>query len=107
MAGETSRDAAERELKEELGVHLSFKQRIPSLTLSYEDGFDDIYLIREDIDPDQVVMQEEEVQAVRYADENEVLQMMGEGKFIPYHPSLIDLLFFLKDFLSAHNFKLG
>ena len=97
-AGETSRDAAERELKEELGIDLSFRERIPSLALSYEDGFDDIYLIQADIGPDQVVMQEEEVQAVRYADENEILQMMGEGKFIPYHPSLLDLLFFLKDY---------
>lgn len=97
-AGETSREAAERELREELGISLSFKERIPSLTLSYADGFDDIYLVRADIDPGKIVMQEDEVQAVRYADENEILQMMGEGKFIPYHPSLIDLLFFLKDY---------
>ena len=43
--GDTSQTAAERELFEELGLSLSFEGRRPQLTVPFEVGFDDYYLI--------------------------------------------------------------
>ena len=60
-------------------------------------GFDDIYTIIEDIDIDNLVLQPEEVQAVKWADEDEIINMIDKGIFIPYHKDLIKLLFFMRN----------
>ena len=72
--GETSSVAAMRETAEELGLHLPIADMRPKLTIHFEDGFDDIYLL----------------------DENTILQMIQEGRFIPYHEAYIRLLFTMR-----------
>ncbi|MCF0229579.1 MAG: NUDIX domain-containing protein [Parasporobacterium sp.] len=97
LAGETSQQAMGRELKEELGLVHDFTDTRPRLTLTYSEGFSDIYILVTDPDPDDIRLQEEEVEEVIWADKDTVLRMIREGMFIAVYPSLIDLLFDLKD----------
>ena len=42
-------------------------------------------------------LQYEEVAQVKWATQEEVHQMLDDGTFIPYHKSLIDLLFDMRE----------
>lgn len=97
VSGDTSRTAAEREVLEEIGYRINLEKHRPVLTIHFEHGFDDIYTIIEDIDIDNLVLQPEEVQAVKWADEEEIINMIDKGIFIPYHKDLIKLLFFMRN----------
>lgn len=93
ISGESSRTAAEREVAEELGLSLSLDNERPRLTIHFDVGFDDIYCVRADIDLNCLKLQHEEVKAVKWATKEEILSMTESGDFIPYHKSLIEMLF--------------
>ncbi len=84
IAGDTSSQAAEREVYEELGLKLDLSNVRPDFTISFPNGFDDYYLVRKDVELSELVLQETEVQRVKWADKDEVLRMEEEGTFIPY-----------------------
>jgi len=84
IVGETSSQAAVRELKEELGLNLDLSNEMPKFTINFQEGFDDYYLIKADVDVLNMILQQEEVQTVKWADKEEVLKMQHEGTFIPY-----------------------
>ena len=92
--GENSQTGAERELLEELGIYVDLHDKAPNLTLTFNGGFDDHYILHRDLNIDDLKLQYEEVQAAKWATKEEVLAMIDSGKFIPYHKSLIELLFF-------------
>ncbi len=102
VSGDTSQVAAEREVAEEIGYELSLAGVRPALTINFDDGFDDFYLVQRDLDMTTLKLQYEEVQAVKWASKDEILKMIEEETFIPYHPSLIDLLFFMRNQKGAH-----
>lgn len=93
VANETSQMAMERELKEELGLALSFQNMRPQLTLNTENAFDDIYVIRCGVDLKDLTLQKEEVMEVKWANRDEIFQMMIQHEFIPYPLGLIQLYF--------------
>lgn len=93
ITGDTSQTAAERELYEEIGLKLDFQQVRPHLTINFEHGFDDIYLIEENVQLHTLALQYEEVQNVKWASKEEILTMIQNREFIPYYESLIHLLF--------------
>lgn len=101
IIGDTSSMAAERELKEELSISVSFKNITPSLTINFEKGFDDIYLIEKDVNISKLKLQYEEVKNVKWANKNEIMRMINKGTFIPYHKGLVDLLFYLRNHTGA------
>ncbi|WP_170075592.1 NUDIX hydrolase [Paraclostridium dentum] len=103
ISGDTSQLAAEREVYEEIGYKLSLDGIRPSLTINFDKGFDDIYLIQKDIDISKLKLQYEEVQSVKWVSKEEILSMIDEEIFIPYHKSLIDLLFFMRTSKNAHT----
>lgn len=103
VAGDSSRSAAERETREELGLSVDLSAVRPTLTIHWEHGFDDYYVLTADVDPGSLHLQYEEVQTVRWASLEEILEMIDGGQFIPYAKSLIELLFFRKDHRSAHT----
>lgn len=96
LSGESSNQAASRELFEELGLAVSFEKFRPNLTINFDQGFDDFYLLEMDTDLGALVLQQEEVQSVRWVNEQEIQLMIADGSFIPYYSSLIRLLFDMK-----------
>jgi len=96
ITGETSRDCAHRELLEELGIDFDFSNIRPHLTINFENGFDDFYLLEMDIDIENLVLQKDEVQAVKWATKEEILDLSNRGQFIPYCTSFLISLFDLR-----------
>ncbi|WP_246943534.1 NUDIX hydrolase [Bacillus pinisoli] len=92
-SGDTSQTAAQRELYEEIGLKADFQHVRPHLTINFEYGFDDIYLIQEDVELHKLTLQHEEVQNVKWASKEEILTMIKNEEFLPYYESLIHLLF--------------
>lgn len=103
IKGDTSQMAAERELMEELGIKISLQNIRPYLTINFDNGFDDIYLIQKDIDIADLTLQYEEVQRVKWASKEEIFSMIDSGEFIPYYQSLIQLLFDIKNRYGCHQ----
>ena len=103
VAGDTSRTAAERETREELGLGLDLTGVRPTLTVYFENGFDDYYVVTQAVDLSALRLQYEEVQTVKWADRDEILRMIDDGRFIPYEKSLIELLFFRREHRSSHT----
>lgn len=93
VTGDTSRTAAEREVREELGLAIDLTDVRPALTLYWDHGFDDYYVLTKDINLETLTLQPEEVRAVRWATKDEILRMIDDSSFIPYEKSLIELLF--------------
>ena len=92
-SGETPQMSASRELFEELGLKRDFTGVRPHFTMNFVHGFDDYFFLIEDIDINELTLQEEEVQAVKWASRNEIMKMLDDKEFIPYYKSLIDLIF--------------
>ena len=105
VSGDNSRTAAERETREELGLSLDLSQVRPSLTIHWEHGFDDFYLLTQPVDLNSLHLQYEEVQAVRWASKDEILRLIDTGEFIPYEKSFIEFLFFRRDHRSIQTRK--
>ncbi|WGX77649.1 NUDIX domain-containing protein (plasmid) [Paraclostridium bifermentans] len=103
VSGDTSQLAAEREVYEEIGYKLFLDGIRPALTINFDKGFDDIYLIQKDIDISKLKLQYEEVQSVKWSSKEEILSMIDEEIFIPYHKGLIDLLFFMRTSKNSHT----
>lgn len=97
QAGEDSFEGARRELNEELGIEFDFTSIRPILTANFAQGFDDFYIIRENIGIDELKLQKEEVKAARWASRKEVFDLFSKGKFVKYKKSFLDLLFDLND----------
>ena len=96
-AGETSRQGAEREFREELGYPLDLTGLRPSVTVNFPEGFDDFYIVNRDLDETQLALQKEEVSAVRWVTLEELLTMLDSGEFIPYPRSFLMFLFQTRD----------
>ena len=103
ISGESSVEAAQRETLEEIGHRLDLKNERPSFTINFDEGFDDCYLVNEDLDIAKLVLRDSEVKAVKWATKEEIFQMIEEKTFIPYHKSKIELMFFLRNQRGTHT----
>ncbi len=95
--GETSNEAIERKLYEELGHKHEFLEDVPYLTINNYKSFGDVYIINEDIDISELKLDYSKVQNVTWASKEEILQLIEEEKFIPYTEGFIELIFFNKN----------
>lgn len=103
VAGDTSWMAAEREVSEELGISIDLSGQRPHFTVNFNQGFDDYYIVKKDIDLSTIKLQKEEVQRVRWASKEEVLKMQAEGTMIPYW--FTEQLFSMGDTYDAHQLE--
>ncbi len=103
LTGEDSKTTANRETLEELGIEHDFTKERPYLTMNFDNGFDDIYLLFKDIEISELKLQEEEVQNAKWAGKDEILKMLELGEFIPYHKSFVEILFDLSKRRGAHR----
>lgn len=92
-AGESSREALGRELREELGLQIETDSLRPVATIYFPTGFDDYYAILRDVSLDALTLQPQEVRRVKWASREEIFAMIDSGEFIPYYKSMIGLLF--------------
>ena len=85
LKGETSLEAAIREIKEELGVDIDKKSaKLIGSTLRYYKGCPDIldvWMFEADIDIKEVVVQKEEVNDVMWASADKVMKMKKDNVF--------------------------
>lgn len=102
---DTSQSAAQREVFEEIGLNRDFNNLRPHMTINFDKGFDDIYLIEEDVDVNSLSLQYEEVQDIKWASKEEILLMIENGEFIPYYPSLIHMFFDSRKQYGCHQKK--
>ena len=104
-AGETSRDTAVRELKEEVNLDVNPDELEYLFTIKriqpYGDHslkvFDDVYLIRKNIDVEQTKLQVEELTDIKYVyyEYLEKIFRDGDKDYVPYteeHKKLFDVL---------------
>lgn len=97
LAGETSAQAAARELFEEMGIRHDFTNERPAFTVNFPDGFDDVYLIQTpDIALSDLRLQTQEVLDANWATLPQILQLLKEERFVPYYPQLVQLWFAMK-----------
>ena len=101
--GDTSQTAIERELYEEIGLKIDLQSVRPQLTINFDVGFDDVYLIEKDVDISNMNLQYEEVQQVKWATIDEIFQKLDDGIFIPYYKSLIQLFFDSRKNYGCHQ----
>ena len=91
LAGENTRQAAERETKEELGLDLDLTNVRPEFTINFDHGFDDYFIIQKDVDIKKLTLQQEEVAAIKWATKYEVHNLAAKHQMIPY--ILFDFIF--------------
>jgi len=107
ISGESSQEAIRRELFEEIGVSIDFRNNLPSFTVNAKSyftvntksysAFCDYYLVElNDLDITTLKLQEEEVLAVKWATEQEIFEMIDNGEFVPYYKSFVSLCFELR-----------
>lgn len=93
QACESSNAAAQREVKEEIGVDVDFSKSRPLICTTFANGFDDYYSVEINEDEDFFTPQPEEIEKIMWADRQTVMYMIDSGSFIPYHKGFIELLF--------------
>ena len=84
ISGESSKDAAKRELKEELSVNadsdeLSFVARMPR-----KNSVLDIYSLHKNVDIDGLTLQSDEVECVKWVSVEQLKSMIKNGDFHNY-----------------------
>ncbi|HCA21170.1 MAG TPA: NUDIX hydrolase [Lachnospiraceae bacterium] len=105
LAGDSSQQAASRELKEEIGLDYDLTGVRPAMTIYFDGGFNDIYTINLDVDLGSLKLQETEVEQVKWATEEEILEMLRNKEFVLYKSSFISLLYFLRNHNGAFTHK--
>lgn len=91
LQGDNSEQAAIRETEEELGLALDMKNGERLLTIKFESGFDDVWLVRQNAEISSLRLQEDEVADAKWASEEEIRGLAKTREFIPYQ--YLDLLF--------------
>lgn len=80
--GETSLQSAIREVEEELGLKFLEEELDFIISFKREHVFVDVWLIRADIDINEIKMQEEEVEEVKWVSLSELTEMIRKDEFV-------------------------
>lgn len=84
IMGDDSAAACFRETKEELGITLDMERAEVALTIVRNESIADVWLIRQNVEVAECVLQEEEVSAVKWATAEEILSLASRGEFVHY-----------------------
>jgi isopentenyldiphosphate isomerase len=91
IAGENTKETAIRETKEELGIDLDIHKSEIFSTFKSSSLFDDIWIVRQNINISDLKLQYEEVADAKWVKGSEIEQLISNGEFIKY--DYIDRLF--------------
>lgn len=92
-AGEMSQLGAMRETEEELGLQIDLHNQLPHLSITFERGYDDIYIVNREAEINELAVPNDEVSDAKWATIDEIHEMIDDRTFINYRKSLIQLLF--------------
>ena len=95
VSGDTSQQAASRELHEEVGILVDFSDATPHFTINTDRGFCDFYLHQEDVDINSLQLGHDEVAQVKWATKEEIFSMIENGSFVPLQEGVMELCFSL------------
>ncbi len=84
IAGETSLEAALREVEEELGVRPNPESMELLARIKREDFFTDVWSLRQDFSLEDVVMQPGEVCGALWASRDDIERLVQVGEFVNY-----------------------
>lgn len=96
VVGDSSKEAAIRETKEELGIDLDMSTGEILFTVGAPNRFHDVWLVRQNVNVVDLKLQYEEVADAKWVSEKEIKQMVRDGEFIPF--DYLDKLFGLINF---------
>ena len=82
LAGESTRQSAIRELKEETGIQGTEAELQLFATYQHKNYFQDLFLLPKDVKLSEVVLQPEETVDAKWASEETILQMIENGEFV-------------------------
>lgn len=82
LAGETTLLAAIREVKEELGVCLKEAELKLHDVYKHKNYFMDIYVVRKDLQAEEIVQDETEVTDCKWLSKDEIEQFIADGKMV-------------------------
>ena len=84
-SGETSLVGMRTEIEEEIGVCVLDDELTLFKTIQTEDDFVDFYYLKKDILVEEIKMQDEEVQNVKWFSKEKVEEMILDGTFFKWH----------------------
>ncbi len=94
QAGESSNEAIQREILEELGVEIDFSLTRPAYSFTNMNTFDDYYYALAEYSIDDFTLQESEVVRVQWFSLEEIKQMLDTRLFCDYinYPKIVEVI---------------
>ncbi len=92
-SGESSFNAARRELKEELGIELKENEIKKILRLKRRNSLIDVWMLETDISVEELTLQETEVAQAKWVSRNELMSMIKNGEFHNYGKDYFEKVF--------------
>lgn len=102
--GENSIEGAIREVQEELNITVEEEKIELLLTFKREHGFVDVFLVKKDFDIEDVKVQEEEVEKVKWVSLKELNSMLENDEFVKSVKLYYEL--FIRLLEKCHNLKI-
>ena len=84
-SGESSLEGIVSEIKEELDLNVNPNELKLFKTIKTEDDFVDLYYLKHDFNIEEITVQEEEVEDVKWASMEEIEILIKKGQFLPPH----------------------
>lgn len=85
VSGESSKQGIITEIKEELGINVKSENIQLFKTIKTEDDFVDLYYLKENVNIENVVVQQEEVEKAKWASIEEIKDMIQNDEFSESH----------------------
>lgn len=82
LAGETTKQAAVREVQEEMGLQIEESELSLLEVYQHKNYFMDIFMVHKDVDVHSLTLQAEEVVDARWVSHEELLQMIAEKQTV-------------------------
>ncbi len=84
IRGEDSFEGCLRETKEELGISLSCENiELAYSFIRHGNVIVDVYVVKQNINIDNIILANDEVDEVRWADYAEISSLLNDGRFVP------------------------
>ena len=102
IAGEDSNTAAERELFEELSIKIPLSSARPIITVHFDDGFDDYYVVEIDHNlASKIQFAKREIDCIRWASYEDIMDLISRGEF-DIQKSFIGVIFDMRKKRGNH-----